>query len=235
MILFKILQEFLLPSTFIFVLILIGFYFWRFKKKSGTIIIIVSILLYYILSITPIADLILSPLESQHQLIKSSELDKADKIVLLLGKGEANTLRASEVIRISNIKSQKVRIIISGTSALKTESNISKDIKRYLIGQGIPSENTILDNQSRNTFESAKNIKEMMGQEPFFLVTSAYHMPRSIEAFQKMGTNPIPAPTDFKTEKDYNILDFFPKSNNLQKSDLAFHEYFGILFYRLRY
>jgi len=64
-------------------------------------------------------------------------------------------------------------------------------------------------------------------------VTSAYHMPRAMEVFQKMKMNPIAAPTDFKMEKNYDILDFFPDAQNLRKSDLVFHEYFAILFYKL--
>jgi len=73
----------------------------------------------------------------------------------------------------------------------------------------------------------------MVGKEPFFLITSAYHIPRSIETFQKVAMNPIPAPADFKIEGDYNLLDFFPNAQNLKNTDSAFHEYFGILFYRL--
>lgn len=53
--------------------------------------------------------------------------------------------------------------------------------------------------------------------------------------FQKMGMNPIAAPADFKREKKYDILDFFPDARNLRNSDLAFHEYFGILWYKLRH
>ena len=59
-------------------------------------------------------------------------------------------------------------------------------------------------------------------------------MPRSMESFQKMGANPIAAPADFKIKESYNILDFFPNAENLRYVDLAFHEYFGILWYRLK-
>jgi len=232
--LFKILQEFLLPSVFILVLILAGLtlLFRQGKQKIGKKLIVLGVIFYYIFSITPVADLILLPLESQYSLLKQDELDRADKIVLLLGRGETNVLRASEILRLYN---QQSEVIISGTSILNQERNVAEEVKEYLLQRGIFPEDIILENKSRNTAESAKNIKEIVSREPFFLVTSAYHMPRSIEAFQKMGTNPIPAPTDFKIERDYNILDFFPNPNNLEKSDLAFHEYFGILFYRLWY
>jgi len=249
--LFKILQFFLLPSTFILVLILIGLIFLSKQRRTGKILVIIGLLLYYIFSITPVTDLILLPLESQYQPVQKNEFDKADKIVLLLGGKESDVLRASEVLRIyvqsSKFKVQSSKIIVSGKDPLNPERNEAEGVKEFLVGWGIPPENIILENQSRNTFESAKNIKKLVGTAPFFLVTSAYHMPRAMETFQKMGTNPISAPTDFKTKKtlhqnefgtrfSYNLLDFFPGLGNLKNPNLVFHEYLGILLYKtLRY
>lgn len=234
MIIFKVLQAFLSPSVFILALITIGliFLFRRKKQKIGKVLIIAGIIFYYIFSITPVADLILEPLESQYQPIQKDEFKKTNKIVLLLGREESAILRAGEVLRIYF---KKYQIIISGMDPLSPERNEAKKTEQYLVERGVAPEDIILENKSRNTFESAKNVKELVGEEPFFLVTSGYHMPRSIESFKNAGTNPIPAPVNFKTKKIYNILDFFPNSKNIGKIDLAFHEYFGIIFYRLRY
>ncbi len=237
MVLFKALQLFLLPTVFIFVLILVGLILILRKKreKVGKILITVGLLFYYIFSITPTTDLILIPLENQYGQFKEDKLFLTDKIVLLSGSDQ----RLSEVLRIYNerlkLTGEKMKVIISGRNPLNSERNEAEEYKNYLRKQGIPSENITLEEESRNTAESAKNIKEILDDEPFFLVTSAFHMPRSIEVFQKMKTNPIPAPTDFKAERNYGILDFFPGIDNFEKSDLALHEYFGILFYRLYY
>lgn len=233
MLFFKILQQFLVPSVFIFVLLLLGLILiLKKRRKTGKAFLIIGIIFYYFFSISPTADLTLRPLENKYQPIQKEEIKKADKIVLLLGEKESTILRASEVLRFYN---QQLKIIITGASILNPEKNPAKETKDYLIERGILPENIILEEKSRNTFESARNIKEIVDEEPFFLITSAYHMPRSMEIFQKIGTNPIPAPTDFKIEKDYNLFSFFPNSKNLEKSDLALHEYFGIVFYRLWY
>jgi len=234
MLFLKILEMFLLPSVFVLVLILIGIIliFRKKRGKLGKILIILGILLYYLFSITPVADLIISPLEKQYQPVQKEELNKADKIVLLLGGKESDVLRASEVLRLYNLQSA---IIISGRDPLSPKIEEAKEVKEFLTERGISAENIILEDKSRNTFESAKNIKEILDDEPFFLVTSAYHLPRAIETFQKARTNPIPAPADFKIEKNYDILDFFPDAQNLRNSDIALHEYFGILWYRLKY
>jgi len=234
MLFLKILEMFLLPSVFVLVLILIGIIliFRKKRGKLGKILIILGILLYYLFSITPVADLIISPLEKQYQPVQKEELNKADKIVLLLGGKESDVLRASEVLRLYNLQSA---IIISGRDPLSPKIEEAKEVKEFLVERGIPAENIILEDKSRNTKESAKNVKEMVSGEPFFLVTFAYHMPRSMESFQKMGANPIAAPADFKIKESYDILDFFPNAENLRNSDIALHEYFGILWYRLKY
>jgi uncharacterized SAM-binding protein YcdF (DUF218 family) len=235
MILFKILQEFLVPSVFVLVLILIGIIliFRKKRGKLGRIFLILGILLYYLFSITPVADLVLAPLENQYQPVQKEELNKADKIVLLLGGKESDFLRASEVLKILKIKYQKSKIIISGTDPLNPQREEAKEVKEFLAERGIPAENIILEEKSRTTKESAQNLKELLAKEPFFLVTSAYHMPRAMETFEKAGLNSVPAPIDFKAEKSYDILDFFPDAQNLRNCDLAFHEYFGIVFYKI--
>ena len=241
MIFFKILQEFLLPSVFVFVLILIGIIlvFRKKRGKLGKILIILGIILYYLFSITPISDLILQPLENQYQLVQKGDLNKADIIVLLLGGKETDVLRASEAIRIYTANFQfpisNFQIIVSGTNPINPQRKEAEEVKEFLIERGIPAENIILEDKSKTTKESAQNLKEVIGNSPFFLVTSAYHMKRSMETFKKLGFNPIPAPTDFKVEKGYNLLDFFPGAQNLRNCDLALHEYFGVVWYRLNY
>ncbi|HOA47769.1 MAG TPA: YdcF family protein, partial [Candidatus Pacearchaeota archaeon] len=185
MIIFKILQWFLVPSGFIFVFLVVGliliFRKKRKLKKIGKIFLAVGVTLFYLFSITPIADLILTPLENMYQPIGIEDLDKANTIVLLLGGKESDVLRASEVLRIYNLKQMiynlQPTVIISGDDPLGTQKEEANNLKMYLIERGIPSENIILEDQSRNTKESAENIKKMIGKEPFFLVTSAYHMP----------------------------------------------------------
>ena len=244
--LLKILEMFLLPSVFLLILILIGLILVnpvrgfktskglkKKKDKIGWFLLFLGITFYYLFSITPIADLILLPLERQEQPILEDELAKADKIVLLLGGRETNVLRASEILRLYFLKQGNVQIIISGRDPIDDEKKEAEEVKRYLTERGILSENIILENKSRNTFESAKNIKKLVDKEPFFLVTSAYHLPRAIETFKQRGISPIPAPADFRIKGTDDVFDFFPCPKNLRNSNLGLREYFAILYYRL--
>lgn len=257
---FKILQQFLVPSFFVFILVLAGLLISlrRNKRKTGKILIAVGLSLYYLFSTTVVSDFLLSPLEKKYSHLRVEDINKADKIVLLLGGREADVLRGSEVLRLYNqqltINNQQFKIIISGTNPLLPSSQEALGVKRFFVSRGLAEENIIIEGQSRNTWENIRNVKEIVGERPFFLVTSAYHMERAMKEFEKVGARPIPAPTDFKHTKSarsaeasrnanaptrielgYNILDFFPDAEKLRNTNLAFHEYFGILFYRFYY
>ena len=229
----KIIQQLILPSVFIPLLVALGLILLFRKKnfKTGRILILIGLLLYYLFSITPVVDFLLSPLEREYQSIKIDEIRKADKIVLLLGGRESDVLRASEVLRIIYLTNHEAKVIISGTDPFNPRSEEATAVRSFFTARGIPAENIIIEGRSKNTWENVRNIKEIVGESPFFLATSAYHMKRSIKEFEKVGANPIPAPMDFKRRGEYGPLSYFPSARNLRNADLAVHEYFGIIFY----
>lgn len=237
MLLFKLLQQLLLPGFFVWFLILAGAIFLIFlkKKNSGRFLVILGLSLYYFFSITPVSDLLLYPLESKYSALKEEDTEKADIAVLLLGGKETDVLRASEIFRISCLKNHKIKIIVSGSSPLYPEKREALDVKKFFIKRGLKEENIVIEEHSRNTWESARNIKRIVKDKPFFLVTSAYHMERAIREFKKIRAKPIPAPTDFKIkEEKYSLLDLLPDAQNLRNCGLALHEYLGILYYSLK-
>jgi len=229
-----ILQEFLLPSSLILIFFIVGvFFLFRCRLLISKVLLISAIIFYYLFSISPVADFILSPLEGKYEPVIGENLKQTNVVVLLLGGKESDILRTSEVLRITNIKDEQTKVIVTGVDPINSGEKAANEVKQFFINRGLKESNIILETKSINTSDSAKNVEELIGEKPFFLVTSAYHMQRSIESFVKAGTNPIPAPTDFKTKENYNVFNFFPDSRNLRKTDLAFHEYFGILFYRI--
>lgn len=233
MTLFKLVQQLILPSVFIPIIIAVGIVL-TFKDKTfkvGRFIAIFGLSLYYIFSITPVADFLMNPLERNYQTVKTEDVDNAEKIVLLLGGRESDVLRASEVLRITYLADHRTQVVISGTDPTNPRSEEASAVRSFFTARGVPEENIFIEGSSRNTWENVRNIYEMVGEEPFFLVTSAYHMKRSLIEFEKVGANPIPAPIDFKTRGAYNIYSYIPSARDLRNSDLAIHEYFGILFY----
>lgn len=113
---------------------------------------------------------------------------------------------------------------------------------------GVPRHAIWLESKSLNTYENAlysRQILEEKGIRRILLVTSAFHMPRSVALFEHQGLEVIPAPTDFRTtQADWEALshgdirnllvNLLPGPDNLQMVTVALKEYLGILVYRLR-
>ncbi len=96
---------------------------------------------------------------------------------------------------------------------------------------GVNSGSIHIEDESLNTEAQARLLKKDIGDKPFYLVTSAIHMPRSMVLFQEQGMHPIAASTDFtyywqdeRWQKRY-----MPNAHNLIYTEIALHEYLGML------
>lgn len=106
---------------------------------------------------------------------------------------------------------------------------------------GVPAANILQESQSFNTRDNATNTKQILeprGINKILLVTSALHMPRSMEIFRKVGFETIPAPTDFLSVNNENnkgwgvILDLLPNAEALRNTTNAIKEYIGLVVYQ---
>lgn len=74
-------------------------------------------------------------------------------------------------------------------------------VKTQLHELRIPDSSILIENRSRNTIENAvfsKAILQKAGlQPPYLLITSDFHMRRSLMIFQKEGYNVVPYPCNF--------------------------------------
>jgi len=118
----------------------------------------------------------------------------------------------------------------------------SEDMAAIAEVMGVPSSAIVQESQSFNTRDNAVNTKQILdkkGGNKILLVTSALHMPRSIEIFRKVGLEIIPAPTDFLSVKNDNskgfalILDLLPSAEALKNTTNAIKEYIGLFIYQL--
>ncbi|WFU47712.1 YdcF family protein [Sinorhizobium terangae] len=102
---------------------------------------------------------------------------------------------------------------------------------------GIAPDRLVREENSRTTFENARNTKDLLGanqMEHCALVTSAYHMPRSIGLFRSFGIDVMPWPTDYRTSGKVKLgVDFTQPSLNAQLTTTAAKEWTGLLAYYL--
>ena len=135
-----------------------------------------------------------------------------------------SAFRLIEAIRLLQ-KNPKSELIVSGYGAAQV-------MKQLLVEVGIDMEKANIENQSTSTYESALFLKDKLLDRNFFLVTSAGHMPRAMGVFKKQQMNPIPAPTDYMSRKNYMAISYLPSPRHLMYSDLAIHEYLAIMWYK---
>jgi uncharacterized SAM-binding protein YcdF (DUF218 family) len=106
---------------------------------------------------------------------------------------------------------------------------------RLLVELGVPAQRISLEDQSRNTWENATRVRERYHPRRVVLVTSAYHMPRAVACFVRLGIEVIPAPTDYIGSVSRWLLAALPDADALAGSLVALKEYVGIVAYRLLY
>jgi uncharacterized SAM-binding protein YcdF (DUF218 family) len=118
----------------------------------------------------------------------------------------------------------------------------SEDMAAIAEFMGVPPKAIIQESQSFNTRDNAINTKEILakrGINKILLVTSALHMPRSMEIFRKVGVEAIATPTDFLSVQNENskgfalILELLPSVDALKNTTNAIREYIGLLVYQL--
>lgn len=131
------------------------------------------------------------------------------------------------------------RILLSGGAAdlhvaqPVTESAIARDL---LVAMGVAPERIELDERSRTTCENAEEsarIAKPASNEVWLLVTSASHMPRAVACFRSFGFPVIPLPVDYRTRGADLWRPTASIADGLQMTDLAAHEWIGLVGYRV--
>ena len=129
-------------------------------------------------------------------------------------------------------------VVTGGTGALLLEGEgDAETAPRLLSPLGGARDRLILENRSRNTDENARFTKEMVQPKPgetWLLVTSAFHMPRSVALFRKADFPVVPWSTDYRTSGRDGFGFFRDNANDaLQNTTIAIREWIGLLAYRL--
>jgi len=130
------------------------------------------------------------------------------------------------------------RVVVSGgTGALILDGEgDAATAPRLLEALGVSPDRLVLENESRNTAENAAFTRRLVSPaegETWLLVTSAFHMPRSMALFEKAGFPVTPWPVDYRTSGQEGLL--FPDNpvDTMQATTLGIREWIGLLAYWL--
>ena len=236
----KIFSCFFYPVGFSILLLVVSFFFFRKRPRASRVLSVSAVLLLWICSTEWFSSYLIAPL-----------VEKIDAVVVLSGMAdlklsgqgsvelEAGSDRIIEAILLARRFPDSLLIISGGSgNLLHQETSEAALLSRYLVPQlGIPIERIMVDATSRNTTENAVNTREILnrnGIERFVLITSAFHMQRSMACFHKVGLDPIPWPVAFKSPKNnLDVFSLIPGTGSLVRTDAAIHEYIGLLVYKI--
>jgi len=138
-------------------------------------------------------------------------------------------------------KSGKIKkILISGGSGflMMPHEKESVVIANVLKESGVRAEDIIIENESRNTYENAlfstAIINKKFPGSTVLLITSAFHMRRSLACFEKNGLKVAPFPVDRKSNVTMNTPDriLLPDAGSLVTWDVLVHEWVGWIIYK---
>lgn len=239
------------PGIFIILLIVSGIWFFLKKRWTpGLVNCIIGISLWLV-SISPVSNLLMKGLESGFAIPREPGGD----VIILLGGGinacaadmsgigapsEEMSTRTITAVRLQRRLGLPIIVSAGTTAGLGVPEAII--VGRFLTDIGVPDNKIILEVKSRNTFENAKYSLEICKNKGFkkpILVTSAYHLKRSVYSFEKVGLDVIPFPAGFKgwpcVHFEWKDLLCLPSAESFMTTYDAFNEYLGLLFYRMAY
>jgi len=176
----------------------------------------------FVVSSSFFANALIDSLEKRYKRVEHISSD-IEYILLLGGDREQ---RGWEVLRLYRLLPH-AKIITSGYTVRGKVPDAQKS-KRLLVEAGVKSEDIVMQPNVKNTIEEAQAIKKRLGNKPFYLVTSAYHMPRAMKIFKSFGLNAMAAPTDFNDPNDSEVIRIL-NAQELLKTQKSFHEYLGLL------
>lgn len=154
------------------------------------------------------------------------------------GRGADRVTHTVQLYKLGLIE----KVLISGGSGRLTgdDEPEANKFRKAMVLMGIDSVDIFIENETRNTYESAVAVKPMLDSLQYnpqdcLLITSAFHMRRSLACYKKAGVALTPFSTDFYAHQNkYYPADFFiPKLEAIGIWEKLIREWVGLLAYNL--
>lgn len=218
--------------------------------RAGRRLMVGAILGLALCLLSPLGALLLRPLETRFPAPGANLPDPAGIIVLGGAISLTRTAASGQVVLTSDAnrltsgaelarRYPRARLVFTGGSGdlFRTELSEASAARHLWRALGVPEEQMLFESRSRNTWENALFTRDLVDPKPgetWLLVTSAWHMPRSVGIFRRVGFPVVPYPVAQRTLG--GGLDLVPQSHIVDRLfmlDMAIREWIGLLAYRL--
>jgi len=245
----KIAWFFIAPDSLLVLLIIIGTWlFWKQKIKWAKRVFTFLSICLLLITIFPVGEWILYPLESKYK--ANPELNQVDGIIVL--SGSINPIR-SAIWKQTVLNNSAERIFTSislskkypnaklvftgGSGSIFNQTHKHADAAAtFYKTQGLDVSKIIFERESRNTTENiilSKVLVNPQKGEKWVLITTGWHMPRSVGIFCKADWHVIPYPVDFRTNPEQLFRFSWGFARHLNDLKIGIKEWIGYITYSL--
>ncbi|MDP3650595.1 MAG: YdcF family protein [Rhodoferax sp.] len=249
-ILSKILGALAQPLAWVAALLFLGLILFSRRPRLARRLIGTALALMLLMGWQPLPDLLIRHLEQQYAEMppqadlrsyvgvivlggatESGEVAQAHTQPLLNGAAERMTAPVAALLRTSHL-----RVVFTGGEGALLGSGPSEASRAQVFfdSMGLSGKRVEYESASRTTYENAVLTAQLPGVDKtqrWLLVTSAWHMPRSMATFVKAGWNVTAYPVDFRTGVSTRWTEYSLR-DGVDSWQLALHELLGLAAYR---
>ena len=228
-------------------LLLAGWGVFRLRKRprSGKVLIVLALAALWALSTPWLSRTLLQLLEPE----SANPLNAAPaQAIVVLGGGNyraapeygADTVSEATLVRLryaALLYRQTGKPILVSGGALRMDDLTEAQTMKAVLEDEFKIPVAWTEGTSLDTLENARASRAMLsplGINRVYVVTHAWHMPRSQWIFARAGFDVVPASTKFATNPPLTARDFMPAADALKDSGHFFHEIIGLAWYRLK-
>jgi|JI10StandDraft_1071094.scaffolds.fasta_scaffold209932_2 uncharacterized SAM-binding protein YcdF (DUF218 family) len=238
------------PLTWVAVLLFASLMVWR-KPALSRALTATALALLLVMGWQPLPEWLIRQLESQYtEMPPDADLKEYVGAIVLGGASEEGYITQAHTQPLLNHAAERMtapiallrrnphlRIVFTGgEGALLAQGPAEAQRARaFFDSAGLPADRLEYESASRTTHENAVLTAQLPGvdvTQRWLLLTSAWHMPRSMATFRKAGWNVTAYPVDFRTgnETPWHTYSLRDGARNWQ---LVLHELLGLTAYRL--
>ncbi len=201
------------PSSLAFIALALAVLLGYRNPRTGRRFLLIGFGIIFFFGFLPGGNVLVLPLEQRFATrVPPVPQEKISGIILLGGFEDGSVTesrgglalnesaeRLTETLRLARALPDAKVVFTGGSGSLFGGEGIGPDIRKIFIDAGIEPSRIVIENDSRNTYENATLTKAILRPTPqdrWLLVTSAFHMPRSVGVFRKAGFDVIPYPVD---------------------------------------
>lgn len=232
-------------ETLIVVLLVLAIFLRQRRPVASGRAVTSALTLIVIVGILPVGDALLLPLERRFE--RPVLPGPVDGIIILGGAEDAFSAQAWG-IPATNEAGERIiegaqlarrfpaaKIIVSGGAPMIPGNPASGGewMARMLTGLGVDRARIIVEGKSRNTVENVRLSRALVDESgTWIVVTSAFHMPRTIGIFRRQGWDVLPWPVDYRSGNGHLKIDW-DLGEHLGDWNTGMKEWVGLVSYRL--